>query len=59
MMHISRLGRLLEDVYMRKRIDSSLGYLTPVEFEMQWNQQLAQATEAATLVAPAGAEVID
>lgn len=29
------IGRFLEDVYMRKRIHSSLGYLTPVEFEEQ------------------------
>jgi putative transposase len=30
------IGRFLEDVYMRKHIHSSLGYLTPVEFEEQW-----------------------
>lgn len=33
---VSQLGRFLNDVYMHKRIHSSLGYLTPAEFEEQW-----------------------
>ena len=31
-----QIGQFLEDVYMRKRVHSSLNYLTPAEFETQW-----------------------
>lgn len=41
----ARIGQFLEDVYTRKRIHSSLGYLTPTEFEAYWrSQQLAATT---------------
>lgn len=31
-----QIGQFLEDVYMRKRVHSSLKYLTPTEFETAW-----------------------
>jgi transposase InsO family protein len=39
---VFQLGRFLNDVYMHKRIHSSLGYLTPTEFEERWRREREQ-----------------
>ena len=41
----AQIGKFLDDVYTHKRIHSSLGYLTPAEFEQQWLKQQAQAQD--------------
>jgi putative transposase len=43
-----QIMRFLEDVYNRKRIHSSLDYLTPQEFEEQWRAGHASATTTGT-----------
>ena len=40
-----QIGRFLDDLYMHKRIHSSLGYLTPAKFEEQWRKELTPTLE--------------
>jgi putative transposase len=43
-----QIMRFIEDVYNLKRIHSSLGYLTPKEFEDQWRAEHAPPTTTVT-----------
>ena len=38
-----QIGTFLEDVYMHKRIHSSIDYLTPAEFEIFWRKHRSAA----------------
>jgi transposase InsO family protein len=44
----NQIARFLDDVYNVKRIHSSLGYLTPKEFEDQWRTGPPPPTTAPT-----------
>jgi putative transposase len=45
---LRQITRFLDDVYNVKRIHSSLGYLTPREFEEQWRAERTAATTTMT-----------
>jgi transposase InsO family protein len=41
---LKQIGKFIDDVYNRKRIHSSLGDLSPAEFEVEWRRQQSDHT---------------
>ena len=41
---LKQIGKFIDAVYNRKRIHSSLGDLSPAEFEAEWKRQQSKQT---------------